>query len=271
MRAVISINIAIVGIGCVKKLFAILIYCFELFAVLVVVAKVAPVRRVWITFYKYARIGRSNYADIATVEPARAARSDGKFNFGKLFFEVLAEVCRRGSVIAPIFSPCKLFYCRFDFVVCSVCGELVRSRALPKGRGAWLACLCNRLRLCGCVCFVGVVYRFARGCLIRETVPKFFCGVPSVFQIADSCADCCRRDAVKCNFKTIKICVFCDCVFHFLFSSSPFRRFLFLASGLPYAFIIAHNVDDVKHHPQETFQNVAQSFYIIFVDFAYSA
>jgi hypothetical protein len=43
-----------------------------------------------------------------------------------------------------------------------------------------------------------------------------------------------------------------------------------LASGLPYAFIIAHNADDVKHNPQETFQNVAQSFYIIFVDFAYS-
>lgn len=44
---------------------------------------------------------------------------------------------------------------------------------------------------------------------------------------------------------------------------------MFLASGLPYAFIITHNADDVKHHPLETFQNVAQSFYNIFVDFAY--
>jgi hypothetical protein len=58
--------------------------------------------------------------------------------------------------------------------------------------------------------------------------------------------------------------------FAIFFSSLPFGVFLFLASGLPYAFIIAHIVDDVKHHPQETFQNVAQNFYIIFVDFAYS-
>jgi hypothetical protein len=40
---------------------------------------------------------------------------------------------------------------------------------------------------------------------------------------------------------------------------------------LPYAFIIAHHAADVNSHPQEYFQNVAQSFRIIFVDFLYSA
>lgn len=73
MRAIISVNIAIIGIGCVKKLFAILIYCFELLAVFVMVALVKPLRRVGISFYKYTRVGGCDYADTALIEPARAA------------------------------------------------------------------------------------------------------------------------------------------------------------------------------------------------------